>query len=54
MNSSVKGVGISTIDSLVTCPRIVYLTILFATQGAYQLKLQELAPADAGAHSHEV
>ena len=24
------------------------------TQGAYQLKLQELRPADAGAHSHEV
>lgn len=24
------------------------------TQGAYQLKLQELAPADPGAHSHEV
>ncbi len=23
------------------------------TQGAYQLKLQELSPADAGAHSHE-
>jgi multidrug efflux pump subunit AcrA (membrane-fusion protein) len=23
------------------------------TQGAYQLKLQELRPADAGAHSHE-
>jgi RND family efflux transporter MFP subunit len=24
------------------------------TQGAYQLKLQELRPADAGAHTHEV
>jgi cobalt-zinc-cadmium efflux system membrane fusion protein len=24
------------------------------TQGAYQLKLQELRPADAGAHSHEI
>jgi multidrug efflux pump subunit AcrA (membrane-fusion protein) len=24
------------------------------TQGAYQLKLQELRPAEAGAHSHEV
>ena len=24
------------------------------TQGAYQLKLQELRPANAGAHSHEV
>ncbi len=23
------------------------------TQGAYQLKLQELRPAEAGAHSHE-
>jgi len=23
------------------------------TQGAYQLKLQELRPADAGAHTHE-
>lgn len=25
-----------------------------ATQGAYQLRLQELAPADPGAHTHEV
>jgi multidrug efflux pump subunit AcrA (membrane-fusion protein) len=24
------------------------------TQGAYQLKLQELEPADPGAHTHEV
>jgi multidrug efflux pump subunit AcrA (membrane-fusion protein) len=24
------------------------------TQGAYQLKLQELRPANAGAHTHEV
>src|SRR5207249_5985399 len=24
------------------------------TQGAYQLKLQELKPANAGAHTHEV
>jgi membrane fusion protein, heavy metal efflux system len=24
------------------------------SQGAYQLKLQELKPADAGAHTHEV
>ena len=24
------------------------------TQGAYQLKLQELQPANAGAHTHEV
>jgi hypothetical protein len=23
------------------------------TQGAYQLKLQELQPAEAGAHTHE-
>jgi multidrug efflux pump subunit AcrA (membrane-fusion protein) len=24
------------------------------TQGAYQLKLQELRPVDAGAHTHEI
>ena len=24
-----------------------------ATQGAYQIRLQELRPADAGVHSHE-
>ncbi|MFN0107943.1 MAG: efflux RND transporter periplasmic adaptor subunit [Blastocatellia bacterium] len=38
--------------------KVVVLTGLKAgervvTQGAYQLKLQELRPADAGAHSHE-
>jgi cobalt-zinc-cadmium efflux system membrane fusion protein len=40
------GDSVAVLEGLKTGERVV-------TQGAYQLKLQELRPAEAGAHSHE-
>jgi multidrug efflux pump subunit AcrA (membrane-fusion protein) len=41
------GGNVAVVSGLAPGQRIV-------TQGAYQLKLQELRPADPGAHTHEV
>jgi multidrug efflux pump subunit AcrA (membrane-fusion protein) len=41
------GGNVAVVSGLAPGQRVV-------TQGAYQLKLQELRPADPGAHTHEV
>jgi cobalt-zinc-cadmium efflux system membrane fusion protein len=41
------GANIAIVSGVKSGERVV-------TQGAYQLKLQELRPANAGAHTHEV